>query len=326
MSLPLTRPPVQGSAICAGLALFLSIGTLTMATSTPAQVETASAPKGMRVVASDSAALDVDIEPLRESYRVDEPIRFRVRGNEAFYVYLYNVDEESGESLLIYPNEIEQDNFFPAGRSFLIPNRAAEFYADRAGREQVLMIASTGDLDVPYDRDRTDRHFYSASAADIEGLLSAQGIRVDGDDGDRQAEDLVVKRLELEVTGEDYEAGPVTEYPTALVSTARDHYRVGEGFDVVFGADRDGWVHLYAVEPRGAYDRLTRRAVRGGALESLSVRAETPYGWHKLVAVYTPEQRLDRGVEGAILGDGKRIETPNDPELAVAVRRLLVLR
>lgn len=281
---------------------------------------------GMRLADSEATALQVEIEALRERYRINEPIRFRVRGNRPFYIYLYDIDTERGTSLLIHPNEIDRNNYYVADQAFVIPSRAAEFYADEEGREQILMVASARELDVQYDTDGTQRPFYRTKAAAIEAMLATKGIQLDRDEFDQQAEGIFVRRIEVTIANDAFPTMTEADYPTALLSTSRSRYAAGQSFDVVFGADRDGWVHLYTIEPHGAYERIARTEVRAGELEALTLRAETPYGWHKLVAVYSLDSRLDQAVEATVLGVEGRNEDPSHAGIAVAVHRVLVQR
>lgn len=335
----------RGRAI--GAVLGLGLGTLALASSALQAAGTdaatidlivaelqgadvaASEPKGMRVVSGRAAELSVEIEPLQTRYEVDEPIRFRVRGDNAFYVYLYSIDEDTGESEMIFPNELERDNHFPAGRPYLIPNRDAEFYADRPGTEEVVMVASRNEIDVP-PAAVASKGKAVLKLSDFERLLTAQGISVERDDRarlrDARTDDMLVKHLELEVTGEQRRGETPAETPTVLVGTAHDSYHAGERFQVMFGADTDGYIHLYAVEPGGAYERLAREEVKADRLESASFRAEAPYGSHKLVAVYSPDRQLDRRTETDILGDDGAIWMPNSGPIGVAVQRIRILR
>lgn len=312
------------------LTLSLLLGAMPLASGAlAAEPATDATPMGMRVSTKPEAALAVDIEPVRERYDVDEPIRFRVRGETPFYVYLYSLDNENGESTLIFPNHWEQDNYYPGGRSYLIPNRDAEFYGERPGTERVVMVASRRPLEMSRAQLESEEQV-ALKPAEFDGLLSAQGIRVEHDDHDRvrdgRTDDTLVKQIALEVVGEPLKSRTPDAAPTALIGTAREEYRVGESFDVFFGADHDGWIHLYAVEPGGAYDRLVREEVRASALKSVAFRAEAPYGPHKLIAIYSPEKYLDRSAEARILGDGDRIWAPEDGELAVSVHRIRVIR
>lgn len=125
----------------------------------------------------------------------------------------------------------------------MIPNRDAELYADRPGTEQVVMIASREPIDAPLAAlDKGESGLLSA--ADFERMLTEKGIRVERDRRSRmrdaRAEGILVKHLELEVTGEPSRLPPLSEAPTVVLGTARESYRAGERFDVVFGADEAG--------------------------------------------------------------------------------------
>lgn len=285
--------------------------------------------KGMEVVSDRGETLSVEIEPLRQHYEVDEPIRFRVRGDSAFYIYLFSIDAETGETALIFPNNYERDNHYPSRRWYLIPNRDAEFYSDAPGTEEVMMVASREPLDDPEAvADGEGRP--SKLAAELERALEQRGLRIERDDRgrwlDTGGEDVLLKRLELTITGDEQPSRRVSEAATALIGTAHDTYYAGERFEVTFGATADGWVHLYLLEPGGAVERLEREAVEANRIQSKSVRAAAPYGLHTLVAVYTPEKRLDRGTEAELFTDDGEVLVPDDEDIAVAVRRVRIRR
>ena len=59
--------------------------------------------KAIRAEIPDSEPLRVSLEPVKASFKVDEPIRFNVRGNKTFFLYLYSIDNETDEVTLLLP-------------------------------------------------------------------------------------------------------------------------------------------------------------------------------------------------------------------------------
>ena len=61
--------------------------------------------KGIRVRESGSGAetsnATVTIESVKSEYKVDEPIRFRVKATKPMYVYVYAVDADTGNALML---------------------------------------------------------------------------------------------------------------------------------------------------------------------------------------------------------------------------------
>jgi hypothetical protein len=101
--------------------------------------------KTIRVENPEQEPLRVTLEPVQESFKVDEPIRFKIRGNKTFFLYLYNIDPETNEATLILPTkEGQKHNKYPANQTLMVPNQdEAAFLSDQAGRESLLIVAST---------------------------------------------------------------------------------------------------------------------------------------------------------------------------------------
>lgn len=97
-----------------------------------------------------SGAFQAKLRTESSQYRVGERIRFRVRGNQPFFLYLLNVDPATGRAVTILPNRYQgKDRIkYPAGQWNLVPNPQLEFYSDRPGVERIIMVASTRYLDV----------------------------------------------------------------------------------------------------------------------------------------------------------------------------------
>lgn len=98
-----------------------------------------------------TAALNVQINTEKNSYRPNERIRFQVKSNKRVFIYLFNLDPATGKALLILPNRLQSKNQiqYPGdSRWHLLPNQALEFYADRPGLERILMVASERYIDI----------------------------------------------------------------------------------------------------------------------------------------------------------------------------------
>jgi hypothetical protein len=308
-----TRRAVRGIAVLGfTLCLFLGLGV--------ANAQEESEDKQIRVVSGEGKkGLEVEIEALRSSYAVDEPIRFRVRGNQTFFLYLFNIDDDDDEGVLILPNRLDSGNKYPGGRSYTAPNPGVEFVADRPGTERVLMVASTRYLDLKtadYDR-RGD--FWVSSAKGLEAQL--KGIRVRPREPEVD-EDVIVKEISVRVRGEGY-----VDYPReadtdaqVFVSADRTVYRVGDRVRVLYGANTPGWVHLYTRDPRGREQLLKARRVSGDQIHTLEAVAEKPKGSHALVIRYSEEKDLEIGKEAGGSGE-KGLRLVDDGEGTTAIYR-----
>lgn len=95
--------------------------------------------------------LQVQLSTEKAHYRVGEKIRFNVKGNRDFYLYLFNRDLNSNKWLSILPNRYQTNRhikYVGGHKSNWVPNRGLEFYADHSGTEHITMVASERYLDV----------------------------------------------------------------------------------------------------------------------------------------------------------------------------------
>ena len=82
--------------------------------------------KAIRVDSPENEPLKVVLEPTEDSFRVDEPIRFKIRGNKDFFLYLFSIDKETEQATLILPSkEGQKHNKYPANRTLRCPIAAS---------------------------------------------------------------------------------------------------------------------------------------------------------------------------------------------------------
>ncbi len=280
--------------------------------------------------------LRIAFDPLKSSYRVNEPIRFRVRGNQQFYLYLYTINDATGEAVLLLPNKRQQGNKYPSRRSLVVPNKSVEFYSDSPGRERIIMVASTRYIDIDTARFKPVGDFAKTSTKGLEDAFASKGIRI-RDNRTKPQSDVLVHELDVRITGSRYnlvddrpaggdrqgDAGAVT-----FVSTAKNRYREGEKVRVVFGANKSGWVHLYTIEPGGGYSLLKRQKVDGKEVNQVTARAEAPYGPHTLVAAFSKGKDFDAAILDEYDSDrrDKALTLIAPRPVAIAVQRIWVRR
>lgn len=246
--------------------------------------------KAIRVDDPDTEPLQVALEPTQESFRVNEPIRFRIRGNKRFFLYLYSVDEDGDATLILPTKRGQRHNRYPADTTLPVPNKeAADFLADKPGRETVVMVASTKYLPLKSSWFRDGADIYVGKAEELGKEFADKGIRV-GTDRTRDA-NAFVKRLVVRIRGKEDDA---PERPAANVWLTtkgnRAEYAMGERIEAVFGAGEDGWLQLYVVEPNAKHSLLKTMEVEKGEAYTLKAVAEDPAGKHAFVAAYTKKK------------------------------------
>jgi hypothetical protein len=272
----------------------------------PSEVESV----GIGGINGMSGALDVQFMPLKDSYKVHEPIRFNVRGNMPFYLYLYTTDSDSQETKVILPRRLGADNGFPAERTLIVPAREADFTADAPGTKLVTMVASTKHLDIRTGVAEAPADAGSGLVKSFQAALDAKVVRIESGRTRIGDDQLVAQKVSIRIRDAEnsdrnnaIDDNKDDQNVIVFLSTAKNRYRDGEHLRVLFGADREGWVHFYVVEPENAYYPVVTRRVDGREIETATVRAESPFGRHLLVAAYSEGKDFDEDRIDAIARD-----------------------
>jgi len=303
-----------------------------LAVSLPAHADDAD--KAVRVRdAAPVGSFKFQVQTEKAAYKVDEPIRLKVRAEQDFYLYVYAVDEASGNAWLLLPNRKQPHNRIAANQWQKVPGANLEFVSDKPGMEKLIVVASAKKVDIdPMKLSAKGGDFVETKAADLEGAFEAKGIRIRERDA-AQPEGVVVKRLEVKILGKGERAASddAAAPATVFVNTAKARYQEGERMHIVYGADAPGWVHLYVVEPDGTRSLLKRQQVKGNEQLKVSARAEAPYGQHKLVAAYSQSEEFDEGLLDRATGNkdpfDKGIRLDGDTSAAaIAVRAMSIYK
>ena len=292
--------------------------------------------KAIRAETPDSEPLRVSLEPVKASFKVDEPIRFNVHGNKTFFLYLYSIDNETDEVTLLLPTRRGQrHNKYPANRILPVPNKGEiELLADAPGRERLLMVASTKYLPVKSKWYRRGADHYVGKTAHFEQEFAEKGIRVRGPDKTRN-DKVLVKTVMVRIDGARRDGDSPSASASHVWLTTRGNrqdYAIGDPIEAVFGAGQDGWIHLYVVEPNGQHSRLKSYAVKENRTYRAKAVAADPAGKHALVAVYSedddPGRTLssDSSEKGLSLLDAapKGVELVDDEPAPMAVYRFRI--
>ena len=285
-------------------AVALMFGVALLTTSACADVELGIdeiGEKTIRVETPESEPLRVKLEPAKASFKVDEPIRFHIRGNKTFFLYLYSVDKETDEVTLLLPTRKGQKhNKYPANRTLVVPNEGeAELLADEPGRERLLMVASTRYLPLKSRWYRKGLDYYTGKGEEFEQEFAEKGIRVRGPDKTRD-DKVLVRTVMVRIAGAQTSDGDDNRTAASHVwlttkGNQRD-YAIGDRIEAVFGSGQDGWIHLYVIEPNGDYNRLKSYPVKENRTYTAKAVASDPAGKHALVAVYSEDDEPARAL------------------------------
>jgi len=150
--------------------------------------------KGIKI--RGAQGLEVDFKPFKKRYHTGESIKFDIKGNREFYLYLFNIDKETDKGVMFLPNKLDTGNKYSAEQGYTVPNKGVEFYADEAGVEGIIVVASTKWLQFDESKLRKKGDFMVGKAADVEKSLKSIKIR------EREPnDDLVVKYIALRILG-----------------------------------------------------------------------------------------------------------------------------
>ncbi len=165
--------------IIAGIALLFLTLPLTASAGEEAQSKLGIRPSGSgsssSTVLNQQGDLQIDFRADKASYRVDEAISFTIKGNRTFYLYLFSISEK-GEAVMLIPGPEQKGNKYSANKSYRVPNPGHDFFADRPGRERIILVASTKWLDPGTKKYKSKGGFYTASADVAEATV--KGLRI----------------------------------------------------------------------------------------------------------------------------------------------------
>lgn len=293
------KPLLLGAALLSGLtATMIGLAQPSKA----ADVET----KQIRIE-PQTGTLQLDVTGLKSQYTIDEPIRFEVRGNKTFYLWVYARDP-NGEAVLLVPSTVQTGNKYRGGRAHRLPNPGLQLVPDAVGPHEITLIASTRWLNIDLIRraQAGAGGARTAKAATFDAAFAEKGIRIQRGGGAPAANaDTVVRRIAFDVTGNRPGAAqpkPVASSSAlAFVRMDRAEYRLGDRFRLVFGATEDGYVHVFLREPDGDLVRVLEREVKADRLYEEPGTISEPSGRQQMVAIYSRDGRLAGlpGVPGA---------------------------
>ncbi len=262
--------------------------------------------------------LIVDIEPIKATFTPNEKIRLRTKGNKPYYLYLFNVDPQTGEAIMLLPNSLQTNNYY-SQQAYIVPHRDIEFYSDREGSEQMIMVASTKKMEVNAENYQTIDTFIAGKSQQFEKSL---GIRFDAPKKATANPDVLVKSFRVNIEARvkpqteatkpsffnglfgqtDAQIETKTPELITFIASSKNKYNDGDTFDVVYGANSTGYVHVYSIDPFGAYDLVKVTKVDGKSVQTLKLNASAPYGNYTLMVLFNKKEAINyKNIEGITL-------------------------
>lgn len=127
--------------------------------------------------AAPTGSLTLSVHPVKTQFKVGESMSFKVKGNADYYLYVFNIDESTGESVVLIPNKKTKTNQMKKNQTYTVPG-TVEFYSDTAGYEKVVFVASREKIDLEKVNSEALGDFSKSKTAELEGAFVSKNIRI----------------------------------------------------------------------------------------------------------------------------------------------------
>jgi hypothetical protein len=233
-------------------------------------------------------------EPLKKTYKINEPIRLKLNGDKDYYLYLYSMNED-GDAVQLFPNKKQKNNHFVAGRTYVMPGGDSQVLrADKGNTtERLMVVASLKKLDFNYENFESSGDYYTGKGDFLKKQFMTKDIRW-GDAASETGEsasirDNVTRTLSLKISNQRYVETDRNDDVASvdgvvLLSADKKIYNVGDSMRIMYGSSVDGVVTLAYEYEDGARQVLQKTKVKAGELKSIKAVAEAPGGKHTLLA------------------------------------------
>ena len=249
-------------------------------------------------VTAEQGGLKVTFQPLKTEYQIGEKVQFKFIPNKPVYLYVFNIDKENDTGNVLLPNPSQTDNKYPKPQRFhLVPYTKFTLTADKVGVEHFKIVASTKKQEFDSQNLKAAGNVWSGSAGNV-----TKALRI------RSKDQTVSLDIKVRVVAQSNSTTTTTtttppntdeNIAGTFIATSRQHYKVDEKINIVYGADQKGVVKLYLVEPDGKRLMLHEQEVDGNSIYTLMARATEPIGNHQLIAEYENpgKSQSDKGLE-----------------------------
>lgn len=291
--------------------------------------------KEIQVREREGGQLKVSLESLKDYYEPGEAIRFKIRGNESFFLYLFTISERTGKAYMILPNSLQNKNKYSGRQWHHVPNKNVEFFSNKSGEEKVVYVASKRYLN--WDTKGYSRvgDFLETSTKSLDDQIQKQIVitrdrnretnrnerpaRNNYSSRAREYRDdefyvgeysFYVGRSSYSSRQEQYEAPAsnlpqrTSSEPVIFLGTDKDEYYVGEQVKIVIGSDTKGYLHLFTRQAGRDFEKVTTKRVDGNALHKFYPTAARPKGLQYLLVVFSEDRNFNKSLLGEDMLDG----------------------
>lgn len=233
-------------------------------------------------------------EPLKKTYKINEPIRLKLSGDKDYYLYLYSLDDD-GSAVQLFPNKKMKNNRFVAGRTYVMPGGDSQALKADTGNttERLMVVASLKKLDFNYESFGSAGDYYTGKGDFMKNQFKTKDIRW-GDAASESSEstsksDSVTRTFNLKISNQRYVESDRNDDAamtggSVLLSADKKTYNVGDAMRIMYGSPVDGVVTLAYEYEDGARQVLQKSKVKAGELKIVKAVAEAPGGKHTLLA------------------------------------------
>lgn len=130
-----------------------------------------------RPTATANSEVTISVKASKKQYKVGESMSFNVKGNDNYYLYVFNIDENSGESVLLIPNAKTKDNYLQKNKTYKMPG-SVDFFSDAKGYEKVVFVATREKIDLDRINTKSMGDVSTTQTKDLEGAFTAKSIRI----------------------------------------------------------------------------------------------------------------------------------------------------
>jgi len=244
--------------------------------------------------------LTVDFKPSKPSFKVNESIKFTMKSNKKVFLFLFNIDYENNEAVMILPNHLQpaNRNMYTAGKTFTVPNSNVEFFSDRQGLERIVVIASTKyPKEIAMKQYKKMGNFYLGSAKAVSSQLKRIQLR-EPEIRSNTKEEIYIKEFDLPIYAQHQSMIPSVPrdmsipsmiIPSTIISfitTDKSRYRQGEAVTIGYGSNQNGWINIYIKNAHGDYHKLTEQRVHANVM-AYTKGQSNQRGQQDLVAIFS---------------------------------------
>lgn len=247
-----------------------------------------------------SEKFEFNVEPMKKVYKIGEPIRLKLRGDKDYYLYLFNMNEDGGATM-IFPKKNQKNNHFAAGRTYVMPGQDSGALLSNKGNttEHLRVVASLKKIlnNDDYESFDSAGEYYTGKGDFLKNKFRTKDIRwsdsaTDAKDDVREsgsARDSVTRKISLKISDEHYsQAGRDGDAGRpgnmVLLSADKNAYKVGDTIQIMYGAAVDGVVTVAYEYEDSSRQVLQKSRIKAGELKNIKATAEAPGGKHTLLA------------------------------------------